>query len=251
MKKNLFLHASKAIAGAFVLSLAFTACQKDTIREETSEEILLSSKGSKTSLSPVSLQVTIDNFEGAKITSDGSAYINGQQNVKAVIDENGHFLFNTQLSSTYPVLRSFNYSFSSQLDGSPYTTTVDGSKVANLNSIKASSKCIAWVPFQNMTVGESGKQFLGLGGGFIGAYGKQHFISFHRSAEEYETSKTAYAQVIRISNDVWEITPVGLCFPSQIQDVAFLRSGSGTRQDPTVLHGNYQMPFKFTLSRLQ
>ncbi len=256
MTKIFFKNASNLIMSALIFTFVGVSCQKNPVQpsdDSTGSLDLINARSkSSASLQTVSLKVTVNNT-GNKITNDGAAdYTNGTQNVQAIIDQYGNFIFNTQASShprSSTVYRGFNYNFSQPLTG--YTVqniTVDHKKVANFNMIKSNLSTDPFIPLQNLGInGNPATECVTLGGGFSSAT-TDYRVSFHRGAEDVSTTASSLVLVTRTKvkatngTDEWTITPSGC---SGNQNIGALRSGDGS-----TLIGYYSLPFSFTLTAL-
>ena len=245
MKKKLFNNASKLIMSALLLPFVITSCKKNTadVVLSNSNDVTSSAQARQTGLAEVSLKVTVN--AGNNITSDGKGvYINGTQNVRAIIDGLGNFLFSTQASnSKTAVVRWVNYNFDQPFSGYlPLNLTVDHTKPCDFAMIKSNLPGYSFTPLQNLGANQS--ECVTLFGSFS-SITSNYRVSFHRGQEDVSTSPTAFALVTRTSINpaVWTITPIGTCSPKSNANVAALRSDDGT-----VLYGYYYLPFFFTLT---
>src|SRR6478672_9439914 len=114
MKKDLLMNADKLFVIA-LLTFLFISCKKQAVNPTIAKAAISYTQERKTVLSSVSLKVTVSDA-GNNITSDGQGdYVNGSQNVQAVIDNGGNFTFNTNTNSFKAPGRSLNFNFSQPL----------------------------------------------------------------------------------------------------------------------------------------
>jgi hypothetical protein len=259
MKKKLFKNAFQLMLGTLLL-IAFTgiSCKKTVVQpvvDNNSNEITSANLRKSNTYTEVLLSVTLSNNysdgTACNIQSDANGpYVNGSQNVSAVIDQYGNFLFNTQASSnprSSTVLRWFNYNFSQPLSGySAQNINVDHTKMGNFNMIKSNLSTLPFIPLQNLGInGNPTTECVTLGGGFSSTT-TDYRVSFHRGAEDVSTSASSLVFVTRTKVkvpdgiDEWTITPAGC---SGNQNVGALRTGDGS-----TLIGYYSLPFYFTLT---
>jgi hypothetical protein len=200
-----------------------------------------------TGLAAVSLSVTMASVDSLGnpygITGDGQgAYVNGSQYVLAQIDKYGNFGFNTINGKRVTGIRWVSFNFNNPVDPSntyrpspsnanPYTFVTEGSAY------------IPHIPLQNLGVnGNPSTECVAMGGGMSNS-STTWVYSFHRGAEDTQTTPTAFAVFTRVSVSpaVWTATAVGSCSPNS--NIAALRNYS-TGQ----LYGYYYLPFFFTLT---
>lgn len=245
MRKIIFYNASKLMTCLLILALTITSCKKQAVEinyPANPDALAASSKGKPSSLSTVSLKVTVTDA-GNKITSDLLGdYINGAQNVRAVIDNTGNFVFNTNNSPKSPV-RKLNFDFSQLLQagtGTPPPTNT--SKNYLVQTVNTSSQ--NFIPLQNLGVnGNPTSECIALRTeGLTGITIDWRGI-FHAGFDDTSTSPTSYASVTRTDANHWTITALGNCAPATTQNEAAFRSG-----DAQILYGYYSLPFSFTLT---
>jgi hypothetical protein len=202
------------------------------------------------SVPAVSLSVTVSDKDAAgnsfNIQSDGKgSYVDGLQDVQAVLDNNGTFAFNTTTRRT--ATRWVNYNFNNPVDPSN-TYRPSPSNLANYHFATRASAFGSSVPIQYLGVnGNPTSECISMGNGMADASSPSPSthswaVSFHYGKEDVASTPTAYAVVTRtsVTPAVWTITPSGACSPNA--NVASLRSDDG------VLHGYYLLPFYFTLA---
>ncbi len=247
----------KQVNTAFKLSLsalafifAATSCTKNTseVTKTTELEQVASPKASKPSSLPViSLKVTVSNATGNNITNDGNGdYINGTQNVQAILDQSGSFVFNT-FSSTNPravATRWVVYNFNNPVDpANTYRPSPSNTKNYHFSTGPSSFGTNPFIPLQNLGVnGNPATECIYMGNGIYNS-STAWKVSFHKGLEDTQTSPTAFAVVTRVSPTQWTITPMGTCSP--ISNVAALRNNADN-----TLYGYYNLPFSFTLTKL-
>lgn len=202
----------------------------------------------KGSLTPVSLSVTVSNFDSLGnplgITNDGQgAYVDGSQNVGAAIDQYGSFAFNTLATKRGPATRWLNYDFTHPVDPSnTFRPAQDHTQDYHFSN--GSTQFSPWVPLQNLGVNGNPSTECGyLGNSFSANSNTAYRVSYHKGEEDTQTSPTAFGVFTRVSVSpaVWTVQAVGSCSPNS--NVASLRSDDGT-----VLYGYYNIPFFFTLT---
>ncbi len=200
----------------------------------------------------VSLTVTVSNTDNLgtpyAIQNDGAgAYVDGTQDVQAVLDDNGTFAFNTETGVHRSAVRYVTYDFNNPVDpANTYRPTP--SNLRNYHFTTGASQHSPEIPIQNLGVnGNPTSECIYMGNSF--ATGKSLTdpttswrVSFHAHLEDVSNTPTAFAVVTRtsVSPAAWTITPAGACSP--VSNVASLRSGDGS-----VLYGYYNLPFFFTL----
>jgi len=194
----------------------------------------------------VSLTVTVSNVDGLGtsygIQDDGKgAYVDGSQDVQAVLDNSGTFAFNTETGMHRNAIRYVSYDFNHPVDpANTYRPTP--SNLRNYHFSTGASQYSPMVPIQNLGVnGNPSSECIYMGNSFANATASWR-VSFHKGLEDVSNGPTAFAVVTRtsVSPAVWTIAPSGPCSP--VSNVAALRSGDGS-----VLFGYYNLPFYFTL----
>jgi hypothetical protein len=101
-----------------------------------------------------------------------------------------------------------------------------------------------------MAVGSSQCLALGSGYGLKSSTKLSARLSFHRGQEDNDASPTAYAVFHRTGDHTWTMSPGSTCpnvlagKEAKTSDVGAVRSDDGT-----ALHGYYQLPFVFQLTR--
>lgn len=250
MKKILFNHASTLIMSALLMTFVIVSCKKnttDTILAPNSEEVARGLSAKSNSLPQVSLKVTVNDATGYNITSDGGGeYINGTQNVQAVIDQYGTFVFNTN-SATNPntkAIRWVIYNFNNPVD--PANTYRPSPSITNNYHFSTGGSSFGtnpFIPLQNLGVnGNPTSECIYMGNGIYNSTTAWK-VSFHKGLEDVANSPTAFAVVTRVNLTQWTITPRGACSP--IANVAALRNNADN-----FLYGYYNIPFSFTLTKL-
>lgn len=242
MKRKLFSYPSGLIMSALLIFSASSCTKKtsDIGKSAIPEEFATAKAGSKPGTFPeVLLNVTVNDASGNNLTSDGGGYyITGLRNVSAKFDQYGNFIFNCGLAgrgSNKYMDRWLNINFSSPVVVYINPPITGNDKVTAITTIPVAA--YTFTPLQNMVEGQS--QCVGLTGGS----GADWVMNFHRGAEDISSSPSAYAVFTRISSTQWSVTPAGDCSPNS--NVCALRNGPG------VLYGYYNMPFSFTLTKLQ
>jgi len=199
--------------------------------------------GSARNVSPpvTSLIITISNSDSLGnpygIKNDGmGAYVDGTQNVQAVLDQYGTLAFNT-LAKGKTATRWVIYNFNNPVDPSnAYRPNPANSQNYHFSTGAADNS--PFVPIQNLGVdGNPSVECIYMGNSFANAVASWR-VSFQKRLEP----ETAYAVVTRVSVSpaVWTIAPGGSCSP--VSNVGSLRSGDGS-----FLYGYYNLPFLFTL----
>jgi len=194
----------------------------------------------------VSLTVTVANDDGAgssyDIQNDGKgAYVDGSQDVQAILDGSGTFAFNTEARNR-KATRWVTYNFNHPVDPSN-TYRPNPSNLENYHFSTGPSQYSPFIPIQNLGVnGNASSECVYMGNSIANATTSWR-VSFHKGLEDVSNGATAFAVVTRtsVSPAVWTITPAGSCSP--VSNVASLRSG-----DSSVLYGYYYLPFVFTLT---
>lgn len=194
----------------------------------------------------VSLAVTISSNDGLGspygIQNDGKgAYVDGTQDVQAILDGSGTFAFNTETRTNRNAVRWVNYNFDRPVDPSN-TYRPNPSNLKNYHFSTGPSQYSPFVPIQNLGVnGNPSTECVYMGNSLANATTSWR-VSFHKGYEDLSNGPTAFAVVTRtsVSPAVWTISPTGSCSP--LSNVAALRSGDGT-----VLYGYYNLPFVFIL----
>jgi len=229
----------------FITSLVFaTACQEAVTGPHPVAATLAMAR--QTAIPTVSLTVTVSNADdfGAPyaIQNDGGgAYIDGTQDVQAVLDNNGTFAFNTETGMHRDATRYVSYNFNNPVDPSN-TYRPNPSNLKNYHFSTGASAYSPNIPIQNLGVsGNPSTECIYMGNSFANATASWR-VSFHKALEDVSNGSTAFAVVTRtsVSPAVWTIAPSGPCSP--VSNVAALRSGDGS-----VLFGYYNLPFYFTL----
>ena len=190
-------------------------------------------------LTAVPLVVTVSDFMGGGISSDGGgAYTDGSQNVAAVIDQFGTFAFDTKASTRIAAVRWVTYSFSSPVNPlNTYVPTPSNSQDYHFST--GASAFSPFIPLQNLAIGSSECGYMG---NEIANSTQSWRVSYHKGYEDVSGSPTAFAVFTRTGANTWTVAPSGTCSPNS--NVAALRSADGT-----VLYGYYNLPFFFTLTR--
>lgn len=238
MKKDLLMNADKLFVIALVAFL-FISCKKQAVNPVISNAAISYTQERKTVLSSVSLKVTV-NDAGNNITSDGHGdYVNGSQNVQAVIDNAGNFTFSTNTNSFKAPGRSLNFNFSQ-----PLTIYSDPPSTNVIKSYQLSSVASTVSPFtaiQNLTIGlPECVSFRILA---VTANTINWRTIYHAGFDDRTDSTTAFASVTKTDATHWTITSLGNCLPASTPNKAALRSG-----DAQTLYGYYNLPFSFTLT---
>jgi len=195
-KKPPFTNVSGIIMNALLLIFVITSCTKKTNEITTtanSEEVTVAKTSKPNTLPEVSLNVTVRDAAGDKITSDGGgSYISGSQSVSAIIDQYGNFIFSCGTSGHGPsatLVRWLNINFDSPIQVFINPPVTGNDKVTAITTIAVAA--FTFIPLQNLVVGQS--ECVGLTGG---------------------------------SGAEWTVTPVGSCSPNS--NVCALRNGPGT-----------------------
>lgn len=256
MKKNLLTQLSKTIMTALLFAFAFTSCENETVQPEgNSIDAFSKASARPNSLATVSLKVTVHSMDASgntyNIQNDGKGdYLNGVDNVQAVLDAAGTFAFNTKSSTKIAAVRWVSYNFNNPVDpANAYRPSPSNSKNYHFSTGKSLFGTDPFIPLQNLGVnGNISSECIYMGNGIYNATTNWR-VSFHKGYEDTATGSTAYAVVTRTKVkatdgvDEWTITPVGTC--SANSNVAALRSGDGI-----TLYGYYNIPFFFTLRAL-
>ncbi len=248
LQKILLNSVSRLLLSSFLLAFLIASCTKkaaDIVPVSNSGEVATAKPPSAPSLQTVSLIVTVNNA-GNKITSDASPdYTNGSQNVQAVIDKNGNFVFNTNTNSSRTATRTLNFDFSSPITEYSTPPSTNTSKSFTLETVASISTGITFTPLQNLGVGTNPTsecisfRVRGVTGNTI-----DWRATFHAGFEDRDSSTTAFGYVTRNNATTWTITSLGNCL-NAIQNKTALRSGNAQ-----TLYGYYNLPFSFTLTKL-
>lgn len=225
----------------------------------TSDVTQRSDQNKKPGLSTVvSLDVIIQNEHlddfgntlHCKIKSeDGRIYSDGVDYVRAVIDQNGTFVFNTNTSKGL-AKRFVVYDLSDPVDPTnSYNPGFSTGSYSYYNFIfstgSTSYGTTPFIPLQNLAIGQS--EYIYLNGNINGDKLNSIFkytVSFHAAKEDNLSTPTAFAKVERLSEVEWKITPGS---PTEsYNDIAGLRTGD-TRNE--VFKGYYHLPFSFILKK--
>ena len=250
MKKILFTNASNLIMCAMLLTLAIASCTKKSINPgltSGSDEVAVAEASKPGSLPTISLRVTVNDATGNNITSDGGGdYINGTQNVQAIIDQYGTFVFNTLSASNPNILatRWVIYNFNNPVDpANTYRPSPSITKNYHFSTGGSSFGTNPFIPLQNLGVnGNPATECIYMGNGISNSTTTWK-VSFHKGLEDVANSPTAFAVVTRVNTTQWTITPMGTCSPNS--NVAALRNNADN-----TLYGYYNIPFSFTLTKL-
>lgn len=248
MKQTSFYKPSVLMLHALVLVFAFTSCKKQTTDlSHVSEEFATAKSGGNPNALPViSLRVTISDATGNNITSDSKGdYVNGIDNVQAVLDQYGTFAFNT-LNSNKPntiAKRWVIYNFNNPVDpNNTYRPSPSNSMNYHFSTGGSQYGTNPFIPLQNLGVnGNPATECIYMGNGISNSTTSWR-VSFHKGLEDILTSPTAFAVVTRVNATQWTITPMGSCSPNT--NVASLRNNADN-----TLYGYYNMPFSFLLTR--
>lgn len=224
--------------------LISTAC-RDWVTAPSQAPALRMARGAP--IPVVSLTVTISNSDGTGgaygIQNDGKgAYVDGSQDVQAVLDNSGTFAFNTEIRTHRNAVRWVTYNFNHPVDPSN-TYRPNPSNLENYHFSTGPSQYSPFIPIQNLGVnGNSSSECIYMGNSIANATTSWR-VSFHKGLEDVSNGSTSFAVVTRtsLSPAVWTITPAGSCSP--VSNIASLRSG-----DSSVLYGYYNVPFLFTLT---
>lgn len=247
MKRKLFNYPSAFIPTAVMLLFALSSCTKKT--SEISKPALpdkfeSASSNSRTgTTTEVRLKLTVNNAAGNNITSDGLGdYVDGTQNTSIYFSTSGNLQFTTAASNNpkTPSIRWLNINFISPLSGYPAGGVEQSRFISTITTVTSPNPTL----LQNLPLGQT--KCIGFSAGISTI--ANGVLNFHRnSTEDTPTTPTSYVYVtkISVSPDQWLMTPVlpavGGC--SSISSVGALRIN-------TVLYGNYNMPFSFTLTKL-
>lgn len=235
----------------FIASLVFaTACHEAPTAPHPLGATLAMAR--QPAIPTVSLTVTVSNVDGIgnpyAIQNDGNgAYVDGTQDVQAVLDNNGTFAFNTETGMHRNATRYVSYNFNNPVDPSN-TYRPSPSNLRNYHFSTGASAYSPNIPIQNLGVsGNPTTECIYMGNSFATGTSltdptTSWRVSFHKGLEDVSNGPTAFAVVTRtsVSPAIWTITPAGPCSP--VSNVAALRSGDGS-----VLFGYYNLPFLFTL----
>lgn len=241
-------------------ALAVGACseQIQTALEPDQAVFAKAAGGGGSTVPSVSLKVAIAAVCPAatdavcRIRSDkDEAYRDGEQNVKAVFDSYGNFIFDTNTSRTSAIRHivhdfSRRYGTAGTTAGAPEPDNTRNFHFATMKSQLTNGK----VDIQTMDVLST--QCLALGSGYTLKSNSKLTarLSFHRGQEDNVASPTAYAVFRRTGADTWTMTPDRTCpnvplgNEAKNDDVGAVRNDDGT-----ALHGYYHLPFIFTLTR--
>lgn len=255
------LHFPRSLA----LLALFVGCVQDATTPLSPGEALMANKPGTTD--PVSLMVTITGAcptatdasapcrikgDGKRLTANGETlYVHGEENVKAVLDQYGNLIFDTN-NSRGSAIRSVVHDFSARygtegtVEGAPEPDRTRNIHFATVKSKLTSSK----VHIQEMVVGST--QCVGLGNGYAQKANPKlkGKASFHKATEDSETSPSAFAVVHRVDTDTWTMSPGNGSTCSNDPLLAKTDDVAGVRNDDlTVLYGYYHLPFVFTLTR--
>jgi hypothetical protein len=238
MKKDLFMNANTLFVLALLIVL-FISCKKEVANQAVSHAAISYTQERRIVLSTVSLNVTV-NDAGNNITSDGHGdYMNGSQNVQAVIDNGGNFSFNTNTNSFKAPGRSLNFNFSQPLtiySDPPLTNVIKSYQLSSVASTVSS-----FIPLQNLPIGQP--ECVSFSIWAVTANTINWRALFHAGFDDRTDSTTAFASVTKLDATHWTITSLGNCLPASTPNKAALRSG-----DARTLYGYYNLPFSFTLT---
>lgn len=237
------------LTSIMLLSFAMVSCKKQAAdkllasgNSESNTSISTQKATQSSSLKAVSLQVTVNS--GYNISGDGKGvYKNGTDNVQAVIDNTGQFVFNTNtLRSPNAPVRKLSFDFSQVLVSNSTPPSTNTSKNYSLNTV--SSAFINFVPLQNLGInGNSASECISLRAWGTTGITIDWRALLHAGFDDSDASPTSFAQVTRVDATHWTITALGNCSPTFTQNEAALRSG-----DAQTLYGYYNLPFSLTLS---
>jgi hypothetical protein len=241
----------RPLAFVFITSLLYaTACQEAVTGPHPVAATLAMAR--QTAIPTVSLTVTVSNVDGVgnsyAIQNDGNGtYVDGTQDVQAVLDNNGTFAFNTETGTHRNAIRYVSYNFNNPVDpANTYRPTP--SNLRNYHFSTGASQYSPMIPIQNLGVsGNPTSECIYMGNSFASGTSltdptTSWRVSFHKGLEDVSNGPTAFAVVTRtsVTPAVWTIAPSGAC--SLVSNVSALRSGDGS-----VLYGYYNLPFLFTL----
>ena len=245
---------------AMLMGILFMACQKQTQSDistanNTSHDNLRSTSLRSTSLSAISLNVIINNYTDASAngvlcmikSENGQQYVDGVDYVKAVIDQNGNFYFNTNTSKNTLAKRFVVYDLSYPVAGASATPGFARGYYKQYNYIFSTGSTqygtIPFIPLQNLGIGLSECIYMNnnINGDGVNSIFK-YTVKFHSSTEDNSITPTAFAIVTRVSDIEWKIEP-GSC-SSTNNNIAALWTGD-TRNE--IIIGYYHLPFFFTL----
>jgi hypothetical protein len=173
-------------------------------------------------------------------------YINGAQNVQAILDQSGTFAFNT-FTSTNPhaiATRWVVYNFNNPVDpANTYRPSPSNTKNYHFSTGGSDFGTNPIIPLQNLGInGNPATECIYMGNGIFNNTTAWR-VSFHKGLEDVANSPTSFAVVTRVNTNQWTITPMGIC--SSISNVASLRNDTDN-----TLYGYYYIPFSLTLTRL-
>jgi hypothetical protein len=235
------LRISSALVAALIVA---TACRQEPTAPKPIEARLAMARAATPAT--VSLSVTVSNDDGLGsaygIQNDGKgAYVDGIQDVQAVLDNSGTFAFNTEVRTNRNAVRWVAYNFNNPVDPSN-TYRPNPSNLENYHFSTGPSQYSPFIAIQNLGVNGNPSSECVYMGNTVANATTQWRVSFHKGVEDVSNGTTAFAVVTRtsVSPAVWTIAPSGACSP--VSNVASLRSG-----DSSVLYGYYNLPFLFTL----
>ena len=246
MKRNPFYKPSGLFLTALLLVFSFTSCKKQATDLRQSTEESASAKASlSTALPTYSLKVTVDNSSGNKITSDGLGdYTNGSQNVQAIIDKYGNFIFTTNTITTRTPSRTLNFDFSNVINQFSTPPATNTSKSYTLETLASTVSGIPFTPLQNLGInGNPTTECVSFRGRGVTNNTIEWRTTFHAGFEDRIDNTTAFGLVTRINATQWTITALGNC-ASAIPNKAALRSGNAQ-----TLYGYYNLPVSLTLTK--
>ena len=251
MKRTLLYSSSLALAALV------GACAQDSTTPVAPDSALLANRPGTTD--PVSLVVAIAaDCPGVatdavcRINSDDKgSYTDGVDNVKAVLDQYGNFIFDTN-NSRKSAIRYIVHDFSRLFrEGTGPAPAPDPKRNFHFATIKSKFATGDHIMIQRMGVNEKQCLALGSGYGLLSDPKLSARLSFHRGQEDNNTSPTAYAVVTRTGENTWTMAPGGadgtcrnVSLAAQNGDVGAVRNDDGTQ-----LYGYYHLPFIFTLTR--
>ena len=236
MKRKLFICSSSLFINVLLLTFVIASCTKKTSDLKQSaipEEVATSASGNSAALQAVALAVTVD--PGYGIIGDGSVYANGSQNVQAIIDKNGNFVFNTNTKYNLTPTRALSFDFTP--NSSP---PLISSKSYTLETV--ASTVLSFTPLQNLVINQPyciSFRVLAISGNTI-----NWRAVYHAGFDDRTESTTAFAQVIKTDATHWTITSLGTCL-SAIADQAAYRGGNSND-----FYGYYSLPFSVKLAKL-
>jgi len=244
-------HLSTLWLFASFLTGCIKQSQPDITRQPTVVEFGSKPSGLQQVALTVVLKSTIDNTSmvQSKINSEnGQPYTDGLENVQAIIDQNGNFVFSTNISKSNLAIRYVVYDLSDPVD--PTNTYVPAFGRGYYNQYNYvfttgnSQYGSAFIPLQNLSIDKSEclAMTCNVNGDGVNSIFK-YTIRFHATKDDLSTSPTAFVIVTRIADNEWKIEPASC---GTANDIGALWTGDTRNEIPK---GYFHLPFSFKLTK--